>query len=323
MTDTEAAGGAPTPPPNASKLSRYASLVKLSHTVFGLPFTLAAGILAHRAATSEVLALEPTPEVDGVGMTWLKLVWIVVAFTGARTTAMGFNRIVDRKIDAQNPRTATRELPAGTVSLRGAWAMTIIAALLFFGAAAALGPVALMLSPVCLAVIWGYSLVKRFSWAAHLILGVALSLGPAGAWVAVTGGLSGFELPAVMMVAVATWVAGFDVIYSLQAREFDQQAKLRSIPVAFGVRGALWISGLLHLVTAAALVGVHLLAGLGIAHLVGMILVIAILIYEHWIVRPSDLSRINKAFFDLNGYISIAYFAAMLIDVLWLSQPHA
>jgi 4-hydroxybenzoate polyprenyltransferase len=251
-------------------------------------------------------------------MTWLKLVWIIVAFTGARTTAMGFNRIVDRKIDAQNPRTATRELPAGTVTLRGAWTMTIVAALAFVGAAAALGPIALLLSPVALVVICGYSLFKRFSWAAHLVLGVALSLGPAGAWVAVTGGLAGFELPAVMMVAVATWVAGFDVIYSLQDHDYDKQAKLRSIPVAFGVRGALWISGSLHVLTAAALVGVHLLAGLGVAHLVGMVLVIAILIYEHWIVRPNDLSRINKAFFDLNGWISIAYFAAMLVDVLWL-----
>ncbi len=312
MTEPEAALGAPS---MGTKLSRYASLVKLSHTIFGLPFTLAAGILAHRAATAELVDQVPG---DGVGMTWLKLVWIIVAFTGARTTAMGFNRIVDRKIDAANPRTATRELPAGTVTLRGAWIMTILAALVFVGAAAALGLVALMFSPLCLVVICGYSLFKRFSWAAHLILGVALSLGPAGAWVAVTGKLAGFELPAVMMVAVATWVAGFDVIYSLQDREFDEQAKLRSIPVAFGVRGSLWISGILHVLTAAALIAVHVLAGLGVAHLVGMVLVIAILIYEHWIVRPNDLSRINKAFFDLNGWISIAYFAAMLIDVVWL-----
>lgn len=297
--------------PTGTVVARLASLVKLSHTIFGLPFTLAAGILAHRAAVHEGLG-------DGVGMTWLKLVWIVVAFTGARTTAMGFNRIVDRKIDEKNPRTATRELPAGTVSVRAAWALTILAALVFVGASAALGMVALAFTPVCLLIICGYSLFKRFSWAAHLILGVALSLGPAGAWVAVTGGLAGFELPAIMMVAVATWVAGFDVIYSLQDHEFDRQAGLHSIPVAFGVRGALWFSAILHLVTAAALIGVHLLAGLGVAHLIGMILVLAILVYEHWIVRPNDLSRIDKAFFDLNGWISIAYFAAMLIDVLWL-----
>lgn len=298
-------------PPVTTVLARLASLVKLSHTIFGLPFTLAAGILAHRAALHEGLG-------DGVGMTWEKLVWIVVAFTGARTTAMGFNRIVDREIDRNNPRTATRELPAGVVSLRAAWALTIVAALVFVGASAALGLVALAFTPLCLLIICGYSLFKRFSWAAHLILGIALSLGPAGAWVAVTGGVEGFTLPAIMMVAVATWVAGFDVIYSLQDHEFDRQAGLHSIPVAFGVRGALLFSALLHVVTATALIGVHLIAGLGLAHLIGMILVLAILVYEHWIVRPNDLSRIDKAFFDLNGWISIAYFAAMLIDVLWL-----
>ena len=307
-----AANASPSQASVATTLSRYASLVKLSHTVFGLPFTLASGILAHRFALAHS---ETHP--DG-GMTWLKLVWIVVAFTGARTAAMGFNRIADRKIDAGNPRTATRELPAGVVSLRGASAMTIAAALVFVGASAALGPVALAFSPLCLVVVCGYSLFKRFSWAAHLVLGVALALGPAGAWVAVTGGLEGFAVPGVMMVAVATWVAGFDVIYSLQDYEYDKQAGLRSIPVRFGVSGALWFSGVLHVLTAGALVGVHLLAGLGLAHLIGMVLVVAILIYEHWIVRPSDLSRINKAFFDLNGWISIAYFAALLVDVLWL-----
>ncbi|KIG18216.1 Menaquinone via futalosine polyprenyltransferase [Enhygromyxa salina] len=290
-------------------LVRYASLVRLSHTIFGLPFTLAAGVLAHRASLHAGLG-------DGVGMTWLKLAWIVLAFTGARTTAMGFNRIVDRKIDAANPRTASRELPAGQISLGAAWALTIVAAAVFVGAAAALGTVALAFTPVCLLIICGYSLFKRFSWAAHLILGAALALGPAGAWVAVTGGLEGFLIPGVMMVAVGTWVAGFDVIYSLQDHEYDTQVGLHSIPVAFGVRGALWVSGVLHLLTASALVALQLLAGLGVAHLVGLIAVIAILAYEHWIVRPHDLSRINKAFFDLNGWISIAYFVAMIVDVL-------
>ena len=301
----------PVPAPGLwTTLVRYASLVRLSHTIFGLPFTLAAGILAHRAALAGLG--------DGVGMTWIKLLWIVVAFTGARTTAMGFNRIVDREIDAANPRTASRELPAGAISLAAAWALTLLAAAVFVAADAALGPVALALTPVCFLVICGYSLFKRFSWAAHLILGIALSLGPAGAWVAVTGGLEGFAIPGVMMVAVGTWVAGFDVIYSLQDRDYDEGAGLHSIPVAFGVRGALWFSAILHALTAAALVTLQLLAGLGVAHLVGLIAVVAILVYEHWIVRPDDLSRIDKAFFDLNGWISIAYFAAMMIDVLAL-----
>lgn len=303
-------------PPSASPslgqtLRRYASLVRLSHTIFGLPFTLAAGVLAHRAAVVHGLG-------DGVGMTWAKLLWIVLAFTGARTTAMGFNRIVDREFDANNPRTAERELPAGAISLRAAWVLTGLAAAMFVAAAAALGPVALAFTPLCLVVICGYSLCKRVGWAVHLVLGLALALGPAGAWVAVTGGVAGFELPAIMMVAVASWVAGFDVIYSLQDRSHDRAVGLHSIPVRFGVRGALWLSGGLHLLTAAALVALHLRAGLGLPHLIGMVLVVAILVYEHWIVRPTDLSRIDKAFFDLNGWISIAYFAAMVTDVVVL-----
>ncbi|MFV8754414.1 UbiA-like polyprenyltransferase [Nannocystaceae bacterium ST9] len=289
-------------------LVHYASLVRFSHTIFGLPFTLASGVLAHRASLAGLG--------DGDGMTWLELVLIVVAFTGARTAAMGFNRIVDRRFDAANPRTRERELPAGKISLAAAWALTLLSAGMFVGASALLGPVALMFAPLCLIIIGGYSLFKRFSSGSHLVLGVALALGPAGAWVAVTGGLEGFLVPAIMMVAVATWVAGFDVIYSLQDAEFDRAAKLHSIPVALGVRGALIASALLHLITAAALVGLHWYAELGWPHLLGVIAVLAILLYEHWIVRPSDLSRIDKAFFDLNGWISIVYFAALLGDVL-------
>lgn len=295
-------------------LVHYASLVRLSHTIFGLPFTLASGVLAHRASLAGLG--------DGDGMTLVELVWIVLAFTGARTAAMGFNRIVDRRIDAENPRTRERELPAGKISLRAAWVLTLLAAALFVGASAALGPVALAFSPLCLVIVCGYSLFKRFSSAAHLVLGVALALGPAGAWVAVTGGLEGFAVPAIMMVAVATWVAGFDVIYSLQDVGFDREAKLHSIPVALGVRGALIVSALLHVVTVAAMIALHLLAGLGWPHLLGLGAVAAILFYEHWIVRPNDLSRIDKAFFDLNGWISIAYFVALLGDVVvraWLA----
>ncbi len=289
-------------------LVHYASLVRLSHTIFGLPFTLASALLAHRASLAGLG--------DRDGMTWIELVLIVVAFTGARTAAMGFNRIVDRRFDADNPRTRERELPAGKISLAAAWTLTLLAAAAFLAASAALGPVALICAPICLLIIGGYSLFKRFSSGSHLMLGVALSLGPAGAWVAVTGGLEGFVIPAIMMVAVGSWVAGFDVIYSLQDAEFDREAKLHSIPVALGVRGALIVSGLLHLLTAAALLGLHWVAELGWPHLLGLAAVVAILAYEHWIVRPSDLSRINKAFFDLNGWISIVYFAALLGDVL-------
>ncbi len=295
-----------TEPSLLTTASRLASLVRLSHTVFGLPFALAATGLAHRSALAH----------GGEGLTPTRLLLILLAFTGARTAAMGFNRIVDRSIDADNPRTASRELPAGLLSLRAAWALTIASAALFVLAAWLLGPVPLYLSPICLAVVLGYSLFKRFSWSAHLILGVALALAPGGAWVAVTGSLTDLSTPLWLMLAVACWVAGFDVIYSLQDEGFDRARGLHSIPVRFGVRGALVLSGLLHLVTVGALVAVHVHAGLGAWHALGLALIAAILVYEHAIVRPGDLSRIGRAFFDLNGYVSLAYLACVVLD-LW------
>jgi 4-hydroxybenzoate polyprenyltransferase len=289
-------------------LTRFASLVRLSHTVFGLPFALASAVIADRAAVA----------LGHEGLTWSRGGWILLAFTAARTAAMGFNRIVDRRIDAQNPRTASRELPAGAISVTAAWTLTLLSAGVFVAAAWALGELPLLLSPLCVVVIFGYSLFKRFSWSAHLVLGVALSLAPGGAWVAVTDSLQGWPAPTLLMVAVATWVAGFDVIYSLQDHAFDREAGLHSIPVRFGVRGSLVISGLLHLVTVGALGAMHWMAGLGGLHALGIGLIAVILAYEHWIVRPGDLSRIDRAFFDLNGYVSIAYLACTVADVYML-----
>lgn len=288
-------------------VSSYAKMVRLSHTIFGLPFTLASALFAHEFDVAR----------GGIGLTWLRLLLIVLAFTAARTAAMGFNRIVDRRIDAKNPRTASREIPAGTISVGAAWAMTLVSTAAFVGAAAALGRMPLLLSPLCIAVIFGYSLFKRFSWLAHVVLGLALSLAPGGAWVAVTGDLAGWPIPTLLMAAVATWVAGFDVLYSLQDREFDAAEGLHSIPVTFGVVGSLVISGLLHLGTVALLVAVHLVADLSWFHAVGVGLIAVILAYEHWIVRPKDLSRIDKAFFDLNGYVSLAYAAAVIAGFFW------
>ncbi len=286
-------------------LQRLGSLVRLSHTVFGLPFALAAAGLAHRSALAH----------GGEGLTLARLGLILLAFTGARTAAMGFNRIVDRHIDADNPRTAGRELPAGLLSLRSAWALTLGSILVFLLAAWSLGPVPLYLSPLCLLIILGYSLFKRFSWSAHLVLGVALALAPGGAWLAVTGTLNDLTIPLWLMLAVACWVAGFDVIYSLQDHDFDRGRGLHSIPVRFGVRGALILSGALHLGTVLALLAVHLHAGLGAWHGLGLALITATLIYEHAIVRPGDLSRIDRAFFDLNGYISLAYLLCAVLDL--------
>jgi 4-hydroxybenzoate polyprenyltransferase len=282
----------------------FASLVKLSHTIFGLPFALASAALAHRAA---IAAGEP-------GLDAMRLVLILVAFTAARTAAMGFNRIVDRRIDAANPRTADRELPRGLIGVKTVWAFTLGAAAMFVGSAIALGPLPGLLAAPALAIVLGYSLFKRFSWTSHLVLGTALALAPGGAWIAVTGSLDAAP-PLLLMLAVATWVAGFDVIYSLMDERFDREHGLHSIPVRFGAKGALVLSAALHFGTVLALVAVHVVAGLGLAHAVGLFAIAAVLAYEHTIVRPNDLSRIGKAFFDLNGWVSLAYLAATIVDV--------
>lgn len=284
----------------------FGRMIRLSHTIFGLPFALASTALAHRFSRDQ----------GDPGLSLGRLVLIVLAFTCARAAAMGFNRIVDREFDAANPRTQDRELPQGALSLGAAWALTLSSAAVFAAAAFALGPVPAMLSPLCLLIVGGYSFFKRWSWSSHLVLGLALALAPGGAWVAVTGSFSGWPIPATLMIAVATWVAGFDVLYSLADREFDRARGLHSIPARFGITGALWISGALHGSTLVALACLHSIAGLGALHGFGVAAIAIILAYEHWIVRPNDLSRIDRAFFDLNGYISILYLGVTLVDVL-------
>ena len=216
---------------------------------------------------------------------------------------MGFNRIVDRRFDARNPRTAGRELPAGAVSLRAAWTLTLAAAALFVAAAAYLGPICLALSPVALALLFGYSFTKRFTFLCHLFLGLAIAAGPGGAWIAVRGD---FGRPAaLLMIAVASWIGGFDVLYAIADADFDRQAGLHSIPARFGDPRALFISAALHAITAVALVALAPAAGLGVPYLLGVAVVVGLLVGEHVIVRPSDLSRLNVAFFNLNGYVSV------------------
>jgi 4-hydroxybenzoate polyprenyltransferase len=277
----------------------FGRMVKFSHTIFALPFALAAATLAAR----------------GRGLPLDRLIAIVVAMAGARTAAMGFNRIADRHIDARNPRTAGRELPAGLVSLRSAWLLTLSSAAVFTAAAAYLGPLCLALSPVALAVLLGYSYTKRFTFLCHLFLGLAIAAGPAGAWIAVRGD---FAAPAaILMLAVATWIGGFDVLYAIADTDFDRQAGLHSIPARFGIRGALVVSALLHLVTVGALVALAPVAGLGVSYLLGVGVVTALLIWEHAILRPSDLSRLDMAFFNLNGYVSVVFLVATVLDV-WL-----
>jgi 4-hydroxybenzoate polyprenyltransferase len=282
----------------AGAVVTFGRMIKFSHTVFALPFALAAAAIAAR----------------GHGITVGRLVAIVVAMVGARTAAMGFNRIADRHIDARNPRTAGRELPTGKVSLASATVLTLASMVLFVGAAAWLGPLCLGLSPVALALVLGYSYTKRFTWLCHLFLGLAIAAGPGGAWIAVRGDVAA---PALwLMLAVATWIGGFDILYALADRDFDRSAGLHSIPARFGVRGALVTSGLLHVVTIAAMVMLARAGGLGAIYLAGVAVIAGILVWEHAIVRPGDLSRLNIAFFNLNGYVSVAFFIATLADVI-------
>ncbi len=272
----------------------FARDIKLAHSVFALPFALAAGWLVSR----------------GVEVGWQQWLWIVVAMVGARSSAMGFNRIVDRRIDAQNPRTRDREIPGGRLSVPAAWAWTLAFTAVFVGAAAMLHPLCLKLSPVALAVIWGYSLTKRWTALCHLVLGVGLGLAPVAVWIALTGSV---QLPALLLGgAVASWVAGFDVLYSLQDRDFDAERGLHSIPVALGERGALVASGLLHLVTAGLLAALPLTVPLSWPYFIGWALITGVLIYEHAIVRPGDLSRLDKAFFAANGWISMGFLVAVV-----------
>ena len=286
------------------KIRDYASLIRFSHTVFALPFALASVALAW-----------PTHPV-----TSRNLFWILVAMVGARSAAMGFNRLADRKFDALNPRTQGWELPRQTVKVSEAMALTAVASLIFVLAAYELNWLCLVLSPVALAIIFFYSLTKRFTWASHLFLGLALSLAPMGAWLGVSASpidLSELKVPFYLGLSVIFWLAGFDVIYALQDRDFDRTQGLYSIPVRFGIAGALRLSILFHLCTVIFLILVGLSAQLGIIYWIGCAAVSVILFWEHWILSPGDLSRINRAFFDLNAYVSIGYLLAIVGDLNW------
>ena len=289
--------------PLLEKVHNYAALVRFSHTVFALPFALA----------SVALAWPKHP------VTPRSFLWVVVAMVGARTAAMGFNRLVDKRFDTLNPRTQSWELPQGRVRVSEAVALTTIAALVFIFAAYQLNWICFVLSPVALAIVFFYSLTKRFTWASHIFLGLALAIAPIGAWLAVAQmpiNLAELFVPFYLSLAVVFWLAGFDIIYSLQDREFDRTHGLYSIPVRFGVAAALRLSTLFHLCTIAFLALVGLSAAMGLIYWLGFLAVALVLFWEHRIVTPDDLSRINRAFFDLNAYVSICYFLATLGDIL-------
>ncbi|MGH7834633.1 MAG: UbiA-like polyprenyltransferase [Candidatus Binatia bacterium] len=284
-----------------SKIGDYGRLIRFSHTIFALPFALASAALA--SVTHPV--------------SWNALLWILIAMAGARSAAMGFNRLADRKIDALNPRTKNWELPQGTVSVREAAALTVVASLVFIYAAYKLNPLCLTLSPVALAIIFFYSLTKRFTWTSHLFLGLSLSLAPMGAWLAITGyphGFSELTTPLFLSLAVLFWLAGFDVLYSLQDHQFDRAQGLHSIPVRFGVERGLRLSSFFHALTVLFLVLVGAIAGLGAIYWFGVFGISLILFWEHRLVTSTDFSRIDRAFFDFNAYVSVGYFIVILAD---------
>jgi 4-hydroxybenzoate polyprenyltransferase len=278
-------------------VSRILSMIKFAHTVFALPF----------AILSAVLAAGGLPPLRTIGL-------VLLAMVGARSAAMSFNRIVDRHIDAQNPRTKSREIPAGTISVFAASLFCAVSAGVFVLAAWLLSPLCLALSPVALAVVLGYSYTKRFTAASHLVLGLALAIAPIGAWIAVTGRIA--LLPVLLALAVLFWVAGFDVVYSLQDEAFDRALGLNSIAVRFGTRGALVVSTLFHAATLALLYAVFVLAKGGIVFGIGVVLAGGFLVRQHAIVSPKDLSRVDAAFFASNGWLSVALAAAGIADTL-------
>lgn len=285
-----------------SQLSRWADFVKISHTVFALPFALAAMAIAAR---------------ENRGWPgWRTFGLIVAAMFFARTCAMTFNRIVDRKWDALNPRTARRHLPTGEISLMSAWTLWILSAAAFVGVAALINPLCLYLSPVALFVVCFYSLTKRFTDYTHVFLGIALALAPVGAWIAVTGGFS--WQPIYLGIAVVFWLVGFDIIYAIQDYEFDRQQKLHSLVVAWGPKNALMAAFLAHMVMWMLLAAFGLLVRFRLPYFVGMGIILLCLLLEHWLARKRSLNWINTAFFKLNALISGVFLAVTLAEVVFV-----
>ena len=280
-------------------------MIKFEHSIFALPFALTGAMLAWRNAGF-----------PAEGAAW-KLVWIVIAMVGARSAGMAFNRILDADIDGLNPRTKSRHLPAGLLSAGFAWGFLIFMAAVLVVAAGMLGPLCLQLSPLALAIVMGYSYTKRFTSWSHVVLGFALGIAPAAAWIAVDGSLD----PRILWLtaAVTFWTAGFDMIYSCQDFEFDRGSGLHSVPKRLGIAGALTLSRVLHLAMLVCLVMLLQSFSLGLLGAVGIGIVALLLVYEHSLVKADDLSRVNAAFFTVNGYVSVLFFVFWAADV-WYAR---
>jgi 4-hydroxybenzoate polyprenyltransferase len=281
-------------------------MIKFEHSVFALPFALTGALLAFRE------------EGYHSGRIGWKVFWIVVAMVGARSAAMAFNRLVDASIDSRNPRTRMRHLPAGLLSPAFAWSFVVASSAVFIAAAGALNQLCFRLAPLALAIIFFYSFTKRFTSFSHLVLGFSLGIAPAAAWIAVLGSL---DLRILWLTAAVTfWTAGFDIIYACQDYEFDSAESLFSVPRVLGIAGALYVARGLHVVMVVCLLALAASLHLGALALAGIAAVIALLSYEHRLVKPTDLSRVNAAFFTLNGYVSMLFFLFWAADI-FLFKP--
>ena len=278
------------------RIGTYLSFVRFSHSVFALPFALTGALLASRRHP----------------VTLAQAGWIIVCMVTARSAAMGFNRLVDARFDADNPRTSSREIPAGRMSTLEAAIFVLVMSIAFVAAAAQISRLCLVLSPIALACVFWYSLAKRFTWATQLFLGLAMAVAPVGGWIA-AGGRAGWE-PWLLGSAIALWVGGFDVLYACQDLEVDRRQRLKSIPVRFGVQRSLWISRAMHVGAIICLALLALVTGLGPVYLIGVALVAALLTYEQSLVSATDLSQVKRAF-DLNGYVGILYFIVTAISI--------
>jgi 4-hydroxybenzoate polyprenyltransferase len=286
------------------KIRLTLEMIRFEHSVFALPFALTGALLAIRESGF-----------DTSGLGW-KIGWIVVAMVGARSAAMAFNRLLDADLDARNPRTRARHLPTGLLSKSFTWGFTAVSSFVFLMAARALNMLCFRLAPLALAVVFFYSFTKRFTTMSHLVLGLSLGIAPAAAWIAIRGSLD----PRILWLtlAVTLWTAGFDVIYACPDCEFDGQEGLFSLPRRFGIAGALWISRMFHLGMVLSLAALVHGFGLGALSIAGVAIVALLLVYEQSLVKPHDLSRVNAAFFTMNGYVSVVLFLFWAADIFFL-----
>ncbi|MCO4293214.1 putative 4-hydroxybenzoate polyprenyltransferase [Solitalea sp. MAHUQ-68] len=279
-------------------MKNYLSLIKFSHTIFAMPFAIIGFVLAVSVTNAE--------------FDWKKFVLMIACMVFARSAAMAFNRYIDREFDAKNPRTKVREIPAGVISAKNALVFTIVNCLAFIVTTYFINSLCFFLSPVALIVVLGYSYTKRFTSFCHLVLGLGLSLAPIGAYLVVTGEFA--LLPILFSLAVITWVSGFDIIYALQDEDFDRSQKLHSIPEWLGTKGALNFSSVLHVLSTLFVIAAGLVGNFGVFYWVGVIGYSGMLIYQHSVVKPSDLSRVNLAFMTANGIASVGFALFFLAD---------